>query len=95
LRFTLEAGEAVVVSSDVRRQHLDGHVAVEAAIACPIHLPHAAAANERDDVVGAEASAGSESHAACKGDALYRAKLIQPPNGMPARSRQTSVLFVK
>ena len=63
LRFTLEAGEAVMVGGDVRRQHLNGHIAVQAAIAGAVHLPHAAAANERDDVVGAEASAGTEGQA--------------------------------
>jgi hypothetical protein len=49
-----------VVGDDVRRQHLDGDVAVQAAIARSIHLAHAAAANERDDLVCAETGTGSE-----------------------------------
>ena len=60
-RFLLEPTQAVAICRNVRWQHLDGYVAVQAAIPRPIHLAHAAAANERDDFVSAEASAGSES----------------------------------
>jgi hypothetical protein len=63
LRLTLKAGEAVVVSSDVRRQHLDGNIAVQTAIAGAIDLSHPAAPNQRQDLVSAEAGAGTDGHA--------------------------------
>ena len=60
----LEPPESSGVGAELGGQDLDGDVTTKPRIAGAIHLAHAAAANQRHDLVSAEASAGSESHVA-------------------------------
>jgi hypothetical protein len=57
LRFALEPGAAFRVGTDVSRQDLDGDAAVEAGVAGPVHLAHAACPDGGLDLVRAEARA--------------------------------------
>ena len=61
-RFLLEALQAFRIGGERGRQHFDGHVAAEPRVARAVDLAHPAGANEREDIVGAEASAGSQGH---------------------------------
>ena len=60
LRFALEAGQAIGISRERVGQDLDRDVAIQLRVARAIHLAHAAGADRRGDLVGAEAGAGSE-----------------------------------
>ena len=62
LRFALEPGKGARILGERPGDHLDGDVAIELGVAGPIHLPHPAAANQRQDFVGAESRAGSKRH---------------------------------
>ncbi len=62
LRFAAEAREPIRIARDGRDQNLDGHVAIELRVAGAIDLAHAAGAEQRDDVIGAELRAGIERH---------------------------------
>ena len=64
LGFGLEARQRVGVVDEVLRQHLDRDVALEPRIARAVHLAHPAGAERRQDLVRAEALAGSERHEA-------------------------------
>ncbi len=44
------------------RQHLDRHLARQARVPRPVHLPHPACTERRQDLVGAEPRSGRESH---------------------------------
>ena len=61
-RFPLEAREPVGVVREGLGQDLDRDVAVQLRIARAIDLPHAPFADQRGDLVDAEACTGSESH---------------------------------
>ena len=63
LRLALEA-RAARSASRARRcgQHLDRDVAAEPRVARPVDLAHAAGAERRHDLVGAEPVAGREAH---------------------------------
>jgi len=63
LGFTFESGQTAGVGRDLSRQDLDRHVAVQFGIACAIHLAHSAAANQRQDFVGAEPCSAAQWHA--------------------------------
>ena len=56
-RFALKAREPIVVSRERRRQDLDRDLAFQLGIGGPIHLSHAAFADQRSDFVDAESSA--------------------------------------
>ena len=58
LRFALEARQPLGIGGEAVRQDLDRDVAIELRVARAIDLAHAAGANDRDDLVGAEAGAG-------------------------------------
>jgi hypothetical protein len=60
LRFALEAGDVVRVAEELIGEHLDRDVAIEPQIPCAIHLSHAAGAEGREDLVGAESVARRE-----------------------------------
>ena len=62
LRLALEAREALGVLRERGGQRLDRDVAPEPRVAGAIHLAHAARAERRDDLVGAEAGAGGQGH---------------------------------
>jgi hypothetical protein len=62
LRFTLESGGSFGVGDEQVGQNLDGHVAIEFRIARPVHFSHAAAANEREDFIGAKSGARRQPH---------------------------------
>src|SRR5262245_11400751 len=53
-RLPLEAGEALGIRRERRRQHLDRDVAVEPAIPRSIHLAHRAGTERSDDAVGTD-----------------------------------------
>ena len=59
-RFALETREPIGIGRERRRQDLDRDLALELRVGRPIHLPHAAFADRRGDVVDAEARAGSQ-----------------------------------
>ena len=56
-RFAREAGAALWIRREVRRQHLDGHLATELAIASAIDLAHATGAERREDLVWSKLTA--------------------------------------
>ena len=62
LRFALEARHVLRVAGQGGGQHLDGDVAFELGVAGAIDLAHAARAEGREDLIGAEFGAGGESH---------------------------------
>ena len=59
-RFALKTREPIGIGRERRRQDLDRDLALEFRVGRPIHLPHAAFADRRGDVVDAEARAGSQ-----------------------------------
>ena len=61
-RFLLESAPPLGVGRDVGRQHLDGHGPIESRVAPLVDLAHPARADERDDLIRAEARAGREGH---------------------------------
>jgi len=58
--FLLEAPPRVVVSRQMRRQHFQRDLAVEARVARAIDFAHAARSEVRDDVVRAETGPSGE-----------------------------------
>ena len=60
LRLALEAREPIGVAMERLRQHLDGDVAVQLRVACPIHLAHASRAKCGDEFIRAEVCAGDK-----------------------------------
>src|SRR5436190_10426860 len=64
LGFTSESSETIRIGSEQRGQDLQRNVATELRIAGAVDLSHSTGAEERDDFVGAEASAGSQGHVA-------------------------------
>ena len=90
-RLLLEAVEPVGVGGKGGREDLDGDVPAEARVARAIDLAHAAGADERDDLIRAEAGAGRECHGtklilwgsrrAAKPAGAVRANGAQPPLG--------------
>ena len=63
-RFPREPLEAHRVVGDVRRQHLDGHVAPEPGVVRPVNLTHAARADRSNDTVRPERGAWGKDHRA-------------------------------
>ncbi len=61
-RFALEAFKRQLGYRCSAWQDLDGHHTPETRVRRPIHLTHPSAAERRDDLVGAEARAGSQRH---------------------------------
>ncbi len=61
-RFTLKPLARELGAGEARRQHLDGDLAVEAAVARAIDLAHTAGADGGDDLVRAEPSASGQGH---------------------------------
>ena len=61
-RFPLEAKPPLFVFEELLRQYLDRDVSREARVSRPVHLPHPARAERREDLVGAEVCAGGERH---------------------------------
>src|SRR5262249_51183656 len=53
-RLVAEAGQRFRAHREPRRQHLEGHLALEPRVAREPHLTHAACAELADDLVGAE-----------------------------------------
>ena len=60
--FSGEAREALCIPGKDLGQNLEGDVSRQLAVTCPIHLPHPAGTDKRDDFIGAEAGAGGETH---------------------------------
>ncbi len=71
-RFALEAGEAVGIRGEDARQNLERDVAPELRVARAIHLAHAAGAEQRLDLVDADASTGQQGSAGVGDDAGRR-----------------------
>ena len=53
-RFALEAREPIRIARHVARQNLDRDVPPELRVASPVHLPHAARAEQRLQVISAQ-----------------------------------------
>jgi len=62
LGLALEAREAIGILREGCGQRLDRDVAPEARVAGAIDLAHAAGAERRDDLEGAEAGSGGQGH---------------------------------
>jgi hypothetical protein len=62
LGLALESAHAIRISSDERREHLDGHVAVELRVVCSIDFTHSAGTERRHDAVRAECRTGVQLH---------------------------------
>jgi len=62
LCFTLEARKPLGICSVEIRQHLQRHVAMQAAVVRPIHLAHASYADQGDDFIRAESRTDVECH---------------------------------
>ena len=60
LRFALEPRERVGIGGDGLGQDLDRDVAIELPVPRPVHLPHPARAERREDLVGTETRTGSK-----------------------------------
>ena len=56
--FTLKTREPISVSSQGRRQNLDGHLAFQLGISRPIYLAHASATEQIDQFEDAQSGAG-------------------------------------
>ena len=67
-RFTLEPAEPIGISGKGRRQDFDRDVTAEARVAGAVHLAHAAAAEQRHDLVGPKRRPGGENHLMWPGD---------------------------
>jgi len=63
LGFALESRAPRVVSRHAVGKNLDRDVAIQARVTGAIHLAHAAGANQREDLVWAEAGTGLNGHA--------------------------------
>ena len=61
-RFLLEAAKPVRVSRDSLREDLERDVAAEARVVGPVHLAHAARAEQSEHLIGADARAGGQWH---------------------------------
>ena len=61
-RFTLETRQALVVAGELFGKDFDRDVAIELRIAGAVHLPHAACADGRDDLIDAEFCSCGERH---------------------------------
>jgi hypothetical protein len=62
LGLALEPGQRVGIGRDGIGQHLDRHFAAQPRISRPIHLPHPARAERREDLVRSEPCARGECH---------------------------------
>jgi len=62
LGFLLEAPQTIRIRREGGEQHLDRDVALQPLIPRPVHLPHPARADGREDLVGAEAGTRREAH---------------------------------
>src|SRR5215831_16009466 len=62
LRFPSEPGDTIGIVREGRRQELQRDVPTELRVLGVVDLAHAAAANQRQDFVSAEAGAGTERH---------------------------------
>ena len=62
LGLALEAGQRVGVRRQVRREDLDGHLAIELRVARAVDLAHPPGAERREDLVGPEPCSGGETH---------------------------------
>ena len=60
--FPREARQALRVASEERRQNLERDVARQLAVAGAVDFAHPAGADQGDDLVGAEACAGRQTH---------------------------------
>lgn len=66
-RLALETGAGFLILRKTRGEDPDGHLPPEARVASPLHLPHAASADGREDLIGNDACAGCQGH----GQTLY------------------------
>ena len=61
-RFLLESPQPVGIAGEIGGQNLDGNFAAQSRIFRAVHFTHAARAQRRDDLVGPEFCARSQSH---------------------------------
>jgi len=62
LRLPLEPRMRGRIRSERRRQNLDGDLAMQPGIVCPIDLAHPTGAERRQDFVGAQPGTGGQRH---------------------------------
>ena len=72
LGLLLEAAHEVGLVGERLGQNLQRDVALQSRIASPIHLAHAAAANQLDDFIDADASARRKGHLISEAGSLLR-----------------------
>ena len=75
--FTLKPGETFGVISEEVRQDFEGHIPAKLRVPGPIHLAHAALADEGSHFIRAEAGAWAEGHGGYGNGAA-----ILPPVGL-------------
>ncbi len=75
-RLALESRQAIGIGGKRLRQHLDGDVALQLGIARAVHVAHAARADVRSDLVGADDGSRLETH---EGNRLYAPHFRAPP----------------
>jgi hypothetical protein len=78
LSFSLEPGEPIGIVGKGIRQHLQRDVAIQLRVARAVHLAHAASAERRDNLIGANSGAGSESQEDCADYTASRGKAGSP-----------------
>src|SRR5262249_8594910 len=94
LSFPPEAGDAIQITLEQLRQHLERDVAIKFCIAGAIHLPHAASAERGADFVGAEVGPGCERQRA-QAIRNTRVLLTMFSGRQPLRTRHgTEIAFV-
>ena len=60
--LAFEALPALGIGRRLRREELEGDVALQLGVARPIHLPHATGSDERDDLVVSESRPWGQAH---------------------------------
>jgi hypothetical protein len=77
--FPREARQALRVASEERRQNLEGDVARQLAVAGAVDFAHPASADQGDDLVGAEACAGRQTHRSLQIIRSVKPTELRPP----------------
>ena len=80
LCFAREPREPIGIECKPLGEHLQGDVAIEFRVASPIHLPHGARPERRDDLIGANADTCCEDRSGrgvVRGRQLGRERIVE------------------
>ena len=70
LGFTFEPRATIGIARETLRQNLDGDIAIEPGVPCPVHLTHAARTKRREDFILAETGTCRKAHVGLDYDLL-------------------------